>query len=96
MERNCPMTAFDDGKPPWCGVCDQRTRLSLDGDGKAQRCPVCHPLRREHLKQLSRCPACRMLVYAWDSAPCGQHTAPTAPDRKPDIEHVREITRRTA
>ena len=31
------------GKAPWCGTCDQRTR-QLDNGDSAQRCPRCHPL----------------------------------------------------
>lgn len=29
------------GKPPWCGECDEKTRLL--GDDLPQRCPACHP-----------------------------------------------------
>lgn len=29
------------GKPPWCGECDETTRLL--GDDAPRRCPVCHP-----------------------------------------------------
>jgi hypothetical protein len=29
-------------KPPWCGECDERTRLL--GDDPPRRCPACHPL----------------------------------------------------
>lgn len=28
-------------KPPWCGGCDERTRLAGD---PPYRCPICHPL----------------------------------------------------
>lgn len=35
-------------KPPWCGACDERTRLiDVDGYGAPiapRRCPTCHPL----------------------------------------------------
>lgn len=30
-------------KPPWCGECDEATRLVETGDGMA-RCLACHPL----------------------------------------------------
>ena len=32
-------------RPPWCGSCDQRTRLREynNGDGHPYRCPNCHP-----------------------------------------------------
>lgn len=29
---------------PWCGECDERTRMREDGDGRPSRCPDCHPL----------------------------------------------------
>lgn len=29
-------------KPPWCGECDEATRLV--GDDSPRRCPACHPL----------------------------------------------------
>lgn len=95
IERDCPNTAFGNGGPPWCGICDKRTHLVEVAGGQLKRCPDCHPLRQRHLPQHQRCPSCRMVVYAWDSAPCGQHASPAAPDRKPDREHIREITRRT-
>jgi hypothetical protein len=31
-------------KPPWCGTCDERTRLTEDDEGRPKRCPDCHPL----------------------------------------------------
>lgn len=31
-------------RPPWCGSCDERTRLSSVGDAGLRRCPTCHPL----------------------------------------------------
>jgi hypothetical protein len=30
------------GKPPWCGECDEVTRLL--GDDHPRRCPACHPV----------------------------------------------------
>lgn len=38
------------GRPPWCGGCDEQTRMlgRYDGDTPS-RCPHCHPLaRRSH------------------------------------------------
>jgi hypothetical protein len=35
---------IDDEKPPWCGVCDQRTRLRDFYAAAPYRCPDCHPL----------------------------------------------------
>ncbi len=29
---------------PWCGQCEQRTRLLDEPDGSVRRCPSCHPL----------------------------------------------------
>jgi hypothetical protein len=31
-------------RPPWCGGCDERTRLDEDDQGRPRRCPACHPL----------------------------------------------------
>jgi hypothetical protein len=34
-------------RPPWCGTCDERTRMrGLDGETPA-RCPACHPMTRK-------------------------------------------------
>jgi hypothetical protein len=30
--------------PPWCGKCDERTRIRELDDGRPARCPVCHPI----------------------------------------------------
>lgn len=32
--------------PPWCGDCDERTRIRVDDEatGQSRRCPHCHPL----------------------------------------------------
>jgi hypothetical protein len=32
------------GTRPWCGTCDQQTRQIERDDGRAARCPDCHPL----------------------------------------------------
>jgi hypothetical protein len=32
-------------RPPWCGDCDEATRHVELADGRAARCPACHPLR---------------------------------------------------
>lgn len=87
LEAECPNTGIDTtGKPPWCGFCDERTRL-IDG-GLVARCQQCHPLRHQMLKQHRRCPRCKMAVYEWDNGECGNHAAPTAPDRRPGREHI--------
>lgn len=30
-------------RPPWCGECDERSRLVLRADGRMARCPNCNP-----------------------------------------------------
>lgn len=83
---NCPNAELAaDGRPPWCGICDERTRLVAVPGGKVDRCRECHPLARQNLKQHRRCPACKMLVHEWDTAPCGYHSSPAgAVDRRPE------------
>ena len=91
IERDCPNTGIDgNGKPSWCGYCDERTRLLDLGDSMA-RCQSCHPNRRRQVKQNRKCPSCHVTVYEWDHAPCGQHAGPTAPDRRPDRQHIDAI-----
>jgi len=39
-------------RPPWCGQCDERTRLvERPGDGVPYRCPSCHPTTADHSPQ---------------------------------------------
>jgi Zinc knuckle len=65
-------------RPPWCGQCDQRTRL-VDCGSYASRCRHCWawPERRTHrgqeLPQHTSCGGCGDTIYAWDAAPCGKH-----------------------
>ncbi len=92
IARDCPnrdSLAAKDGKPPWCGICDERTRmLGLD---VMTRCPECNPNRRQHLRQFRRCPHCRAVVYEWDAAQeCEQHQMPNAADRRPERQQIRE------
>lgn len=70
----CPNTAAtgSDGKPPWCGSCDERTRLVDLGD-KMRRCHQCHPLRGRMLPQHRGCPSCGEFIYVWDHAGCDNH-----------------------
>jgi hypothetical protein len=86
-----------DGKPPWCGICDERTRLiGVPGD-KLARCQECHPLRHAHLRQHRRCPSCRLLVHEWDTAPCGHHSSPAATaDTRPGRDHIDKIIAKEA
>jgi hypothetical protein len=32
-------------RPPWCGACDERTRMIETDDDRVTRCPTCHPER---------------------------------------------------
>ena len=46
QDLNTPQTASD-GKPPWCGHCDERTRqrtAEWPENVSVSRCPDCHPL----------------------------------------------------
>ena len=90
LERDCPNTGIDNGKLPWCGICDERTRLVSVGDIVA-RCQQCHPNRRKQSKQHRKCPTCHMTVYEWDHSPCGQHTGPDTPDRRPERQHIEQL-----
>ena len=38
-----PPTTATPQRPPWCGECDERTRLTEHSGGKVARCPRCHP-----------------------------------------------------
>ena len=90
IEANCPNAVFDaSGRPSWCGVCDERTRLIDSGTGPA-RCQQCHPNRHKLRSPLRRCPSCHMTVYDWDHAPCGEHASPAALDRRPDRDAIRQ------
>jgi len=92
---NCPNVGLAaDGRPPWCGICDEQTRLiGIPGDRLA-RCRECHPLARETLKQFRRCPSCKELVYRYDTAPCGSHATRDAADRRPERENIDAIVTR--
>lgn len=92
---NCPNVELaGDGRPPWCGICDERTRLIGVPGGMLSRCQECHPLARESLKQFRRCPSCKQLVYAYDSAPCGSHATRDSADRKPERREIDAIVAR--
>jgi Zinc knuckle len=82
VAADCP-AAVSDKRPPWCGGCDQATRL-LDYGTHMQRCAKCHPLAWKPLEQDKRCGGCHQLVYSWDKLPCGSHQ-----ERPPFIEHQR-------
>lgn len=59
----------------WCSYCDEATRL-LDMGHSVSRCPQCHPLRHQQLRQSRKCPSCHATVYEWDHGPCGAHAGP--------------------
>lgn len=40
-----PRTRPPRPRPPWCGACDEHSRLREDNHGRVTRCPDCHPLR---------------------------------------------------
>ncbi len=89
---DCPnrAAAGTDGRPPWCGICDEHTRLM--GIDEMHRCPVCHPLGRKQLRQHRKCPQCHVTVYEWDTAPCGRHASPAVTkDTRPTREHIDAI-----
>jgi len=91
FERDCPNAGIDtSGRPPWCGFCDERTRL-VDGGDVMSRCLQCHPARHQTLKQHRRCPHCHMIVYQWDNGECGSHSSPAAKDRRPEREEIDAI-----
>ena len=92
FESECPNAGIDAmGKPPWCGICDERTRHVSLGESLVGRCTACHPLRGKQLRQHRKCPSCHMTVYEHDNSPCGQHSGPTATDRRLDREHIEHI-----
>jgi hypothetical protein len=49
-------------KPPWCGMCDKRTRL-IERDGIPRRCR-CHP-KTAPLAQFRTCTVCQDHIYEW-------------------------------
>ena len=88
---NCPNGEIDkSGKPPWCGFCDETTRL-IDAGDLVARCQECHPLRHRVVTQHRKCPHCHMTVYKWDTGECGSHSSPVAAERRPDRAHVKAI-----
>jgi hypothetical protein len=95
FESECPNTGIDaTGKPPWCGICDERTRL-VDLGEKMKRCTTCHPLRHKQLKQNRICPLCHATVYETDTQPCGNHEGPNLTDRRPERETIQHIVSTT-
>lgn len=74
---DCPEVVFaaelgTDGRPPWCGQCDKRTRTLYDAEAdQVHRCPVCHP--DKDLPPQFRVCSCGDVVYRWDRSECGNH-----------------------
>jgi hypothetical protein len=73
IAMDCPnREQLGDGRPMWCGICDEQSRhIWLTAD-QVQRCR-CHPLSHMPLKQHRRCNGCKAVAYLWDTSPCGQH-----------------------
>jgi hypothetical protein len=91
FEADCPYKDIDaTGKPLWCGICNEQTRLIDLGD-KAARCTVCHPLRHKQLRQHRKCPQCHATIYESDVMPCGNHAGPETTDRRPERETIKQI-----
>ena len=97
--------AASDGKPRWCGTCDENTRHIDLADGTVKHCQ-CHPLSHEQLKLHRKCPQCHATVVDWDNSPCGRHTLagvqrdyigptpapyrpPAVPEPHPEVERAR-------
>jgi hypothetical protein len=96
VQSECPYCAdVTDKRPPHCGICDPRTRLvTVDLEkGTVRKCPTCHPTPSKPVVQHKRCPACKMVVYSWDTSPCGMHSSPVAVDKRLSIEQIHEIER---
>ncbi len=92
IAAECTNPGIDASGNPWCGICDERTR-HIDQGGTVARCPVCHPLRKQQLRQHRKCPRCHMTVYEHDNAECGNHAGPHVPDRRPDRETIKNVVR---
>jgi len=90
-----PQAYVPRGEPVmWCGTCDENTRL-LDMGHSMSRCPRCHPLRYQQLRQSRKCPACNKTVLDWDHSPCDAHAQPGMPVPRPAVTGRPESTRMT-
>lgn len=84
------------GEPvTWCSYCDEDTRL-LDMGHSMARCPQCHPLRYQQLRQSRKCPLCSKTVYDWDHSPCDAHAGPGLPQPRPAVVGRPDSTRTEA
>jgi hypothetical protein len=91
MAYSCPnKAAISDGRPIWCGTCDERTRHVDLGD-RIRRCE-CHPESHKLPSHMRRCPRCHVITVTWDQAECGRHHIAgvhpeyAGPGRVPDSE----------
>jgi hypothetical protein len=64
--------AQNDGRPRWCGTCNEHSRHIDLANGTVKRCQ-CHPNSHEQLRQHRKCPTCHATVVEWDINPCGRH-----------------------
>jgi hypothetical protein len=76
----------------WCSYCDEATRL-IDMGHTVSRCPQCHPLRYQQLRQNRKCPLCHATVYEWDFAECDRHARPGIPLPRPAVSGRPDWTR---
>lgn len=88
ISADCPNNEVLDTRPPWCGICDRRTRLvTIDLDnGTVQKCRTCHPTPNKPLAQHRRCPSCKIIVFEWDGNQCGHHESPVTKSDHPKPE----------
>ena len=92
VKSDCPNKAWiasdaaADGRPRWCGTCDERSRHIELADGRVKRCQ-CHPESHMQLTQHRKCPSCRKTVVTWDtSTDCELHILAGA--QRPYIGHA--------
>lgn len=74
IARECMNVKYldEDGKPMWCGECDERARLRETADDKMTRCR-CHPASHKLIPHHRVCPHCHVTTVAWDESDCGKH-----------------------
>jgi len=90
VSYDCPNKALTsgDGRPMWCGECNQRSRHVTLPDGRVARCR-CHPESHKLLSQHRRCPQCFATVVQWDNGDCDRHQlAGVQPAYKPIVREL--------
>lgn len=76
--RDCPNKGWiasnaSDGRPAWCGLCDENSRHVELLDRRVKRCQ-CHPESHMQLRHHRKCPQCHKTVVTWDTSPdCAKH-----------------------